>query len=455
MTDQLADRSEASSSVHEGDEATVVDALEEPREEVAAIEPDALQSPHRRKIVVVPLVVGLLFFFGPVVAVIAGNRAEPIDNRPLATMPSGSEGWDFIPLFTTWANDHLGLRSEAVRAGTNLSETMFNEPPQYGLAGGGTGAAGVGANRGSASTGATQYPEVIQGSDGWLYFGGEVTAPCTPQLTVPTIVSTLQRLDTAVTASGRRLVLVVVPDKSTMVPEHLPDRYAGKQCATERKAQFWDRITAAGLPLVDIRDPLRDAQDQEGDPLYRSTDTHWGMQGASVFVKQVISTLDPTLLDRSATRFVEGPEIEMPGDLGPMLGKQTTDPMTEVMVERPGVSLAVGQDAIDADSMPQLGPVPAVIDGSSTRAPLFPGRTAILGDSFYGAASPMFAPFFDQLTMLHNQSDAGALAQVMVDSDTIVVELVERSTVGGYVQLATPEVVDIIERELAKYPLAP
>jgi hypothetical protein len=300
-----------------------------------------------------------------------------------------------------------------------------------------------------------QYPEVIQGQDGWLYFGADVGAPCAPQLSVPTIVSTLQRLNTAVTSSGRKLVMVVVPDKSTMVPQHLPDRYAGEQCATERKQQFWDQVDAAGLPLIDMRGPLHDAQARAGETLYRPTDTHWDGEGASVFVKQVISQLDPALLDGAATQFVQGPEVDAPGDLGAMLGQQTTDPIRQITVERPGVRLEVDDQPISADDMPELGAAPVEIDGSSTEAPLYPGRTAILGDSFYGAASPLFAPFFKQLTMLHNQSDAEPLAQVIVDSDTIVIELVERSTAGGYVQLVTPGVVDVIERELANSPRVP
>src|SRR5215510_9812971 len=102
MTDQLDRSEDAPGPVHEGDEATVVDALEEPEEDVEAIEPDTLQSPHRRRIMVVPLVVGLVFLFGPLIAKLAGDRSEPIDNRPLAEMPSASDGWDFIPNFTTW-----------------------------------------------------------------------------------------------------------------------------------------------------------------------------------------------------------------------------------------------------------------------------------------------------------------------------------------------------------------
>jgi hypothetical protein len=40
-------------------------------------------------------------------------------------------------------------------------------------------------------------------------------------------------------------------------------------------------------------------------------------------------------------------------------------------------------------------------------------------------------------------------AHVIANSDTIVVELVERSIAGGHVHMARPAVVDVIERELA------
>ena len=47
-----------------------------------------------------------------------------------------------------------------------------------------------------------------------------------------------------ITRSGRRFVLVIAPDKSSIVPEHLPETYTGAACATERKRGFWARFRA-------------------------------------------------------------------------------------------------------------------------------------------------------------------------------------------------------------------
>ena len=77
---------------------------------------------------------------------------------------------------------------------------------------------------------------------------------------------------------------------------------------------------------------------------------------------------------------------------------------------------------------------------------------AVLGDSFYASARPLFTPFFDELTMLHNQSSPSVIAQLIAGSDTIVVRLVERSAAGGRVHMVNPAVVDVIERELADSP---
>lgn len=434
--------SDSTISRPESDEATIADALDEPAEEVADHKPEGIDSPHRSRVAVLPLVVALVFFFGPLVAFLLGDRAEEIDNRPLASAPSPSDGWSFFPDFTTWANDHLPLRSQAVRGGTELSETVFDEPPPYGQSGA-TAADGV------------RYPQVIRGNDGWLYFGGDVSGPCNPELSVDEVVTSLQRLQLAMAASGRTLVIAVGPDKSTMVPEHLPDRYAGERCASDRKDAMWSELTSTGLPLVDLRGPLADAQDRLDSPLYRPTDSHWDKQGASVMVQEVVNRLDPALLAGQPSPFVAGSRIDARGDLGAMLGTPTTDPIVDVSVERPGVTLAVGGRPIEPNDVPVMNQAPVTVDASSTAAPLLPGRTALLGDSFSASVRSLLAPFADELTLQHNQAPASALAETIVNSDTVVIEIVERSLSAGDAQLVTPSVVDVIEQELANSPRRP
>lgn len=455
--------------VHEGDEATVADVVSETEPNPPTTPKAGLPNPQRQKVVVVPLVAAMLFFFGPAAGFVVGDRADQIDNRPLAQLPSWEMGWGVVPAFTQWANDHLPLRSQAVGVGTAISEDVFGEPPQYGTGpGGGVGVGGAGGAQSEAepSTSADpQWPQVIAGTDDWLYFGGDTHAPCEPELSLTDVMTSLERLKAAVEGSGRKLVLAVVPDKSTMVPEHLPSNYAGKKCSIERKAEFWQALNSSGLGAIDLRGPLGIAQDAAGHPLYQASDTHWSPQGAAVFVQQVVNTLDPSLLNGAAipglhqpagegpTQFVDLGSKSFAGDLSVMLGTQRSDTLTDIAVDRTGVAVFENGVEIPVTSIPESTGTPITYTATSTAAPLYPGRTLVLGDSFYQRTRFMFTPFFAQLTMLHNQSDGPTLSAAMVEADTVVVELVERSVSGGFVSLGTPSVVDTIAQALAEHPL--
>src|SRR5215207_11130846 len=136
----------------------------------------------------VTLLLALVFFFGPLAAFALGARPEKIENRPLTELPSASDGWSFFPDFTAWATDHLPLRGDAVRGNAALSEAVFGEPPVYGRPDDGGEPAGIpsGDQTGEQDTGAPEnFPRVIAGKDGWLYFGDDMSNPCQPERTVP------------------------------------------------------------------------------------------------------------------------------------------------------------------------------------------------------------------------------------------------------------------------------
>ncbi|MBB3678707.1 alginate O-acetyltransferase AlgX-related protein [Modestobacter versicolor] len=396
----------------------------------------------------------LLFFFGPALAFVLGVRPEAIENRPLADLPSPTEGWDFFPAFSTWSTDHLPLRAQAVRFNAELSQRVFGEAPSYGTDPGGP-ATGIPSGDSSATQtdgapAAAQYPRVLEGQDGWLYFGPDVAEPCQATRSLDEVFHRVDRLRSAVEASGRTFVVTVAPDKSTMVAGSLPDTYLGQDCATERRTAFWETLRATPpTGYLDLRGPLEAAQEATGDPIYRPTDTHWGPRGAAVYTEQLATRLDSALMD--GTRFVETGPTSQPGDLADMLGLPHDDPVEGVELRRDGVT-PVGRDSLEVS---ELSDRPDRVLNETNGAPLFQPRTVLLGDSFTNASTAMIGQFFADLTLLHNEVAADSpqtVADALAESDVVVYEIVERVFIADGGPLLDDASLSAIESTLAANP---
>jgi hypothetical protein len=395
------------------------------------------------------LLAALLFFFGPLGAFLLGARAESFENRALAELPSPSDGWSFFPDFTTWAVDHLPLRQQAVEAYAAGSEGVFGEPPSYGS----TDQGPLGGVEDGESTDAevTDYPQVIQGEDGWLYLGADVSNMCDPTRSIDETLDRLDRLAEAVEASGRRFVLTIAPDKSTIYPDNLPDTFLGENCAAERRDAFWEALRAERPDwYVDLRGPLEDEQEHSGEPIYRPTDTHWAPRGTVVYAYELARALDPRLL--AGFDVVENGEARRVGDLGTLLGTPTEDEYPDVAVRRDGV-VPVGRESL---RLPELAyDAPLTITNRTTGVPLFAPRTLLLGDSFTNSSRDALGGLFAELALLHNEvaaEDPQIPADAMAGADVIVYEIVERSLGSGRAALLEDDALAAIEAALAAAP---
>jgi hypothetical protein len=392
------------------------------------------------------MLLAFLFFFGPAMAFLVGVRPQAIENRALTALPSPSDGWKFFPSFTSWAVDHLPLRAQAVSANAKISEKVFGEAPAFN---GDTGGPIGGAPGGGAATKASQYPRVIQGKNGWLYFGADVANLCQPAASVADTLAKLNRLAHAVQASGRRFVLAIPPDKSTVYPDALPGTYAGKSCAEARRSAFWAAV-AKNPPTgyVDLKTPLLAEQKQSGVPVYRQTDTHWGPMGAAIYAEKLAGALDPALL--KDTSIVPKGTATRNGDLGNMISAPHLDSFPDFALQRPGVS-PVGRSGLALPAMPYS---PQTFTDRTTGAALFTPKTLLLGDSFSSASGGTLGPLFANVTLLHNEA-AGpypqAVASRMADADVVVVEIVERTIASGRGSLISDASLTAIETTLAAH----
>jgi len=90
-----------------------------------------------------------------------------------------------------------------------------------------------------------------------------VSNKCLPTENLDQVIAGLNQLRRAVESSGRRFVLVVAPDKSTMEPAYLPADFVGRSCWTAASNAFWPRVDAQAGGL-DVRPALRDATSGSG-----------------------------------------------------------------------------------------------------------------------------------------------------------------------------------------------
>lgn len=401
-----------------------------------------------------PLVAGLVLFFGPGVAFVLGARPEAFENRALAPRPSLDAGWNFPGQFNSWATDHLPLRAEAVQVNDRLFRTLTGSAPSY---------------VSSDPSVATAYRNnVVEGKNGWLYYGDDFALQCRPEMDLRSIIDALQRIHTAIVESGRRAVISVVPDKSTIYPEHLPENLAYLDCAQSRKAQFWRELANSGIPVLDFREPLRQAREKSSVDIYSALNSHWTDPGAALWSREILRQLDPALVANQpvpwidppdpASSFMEKGKTTAPGDLTTLLGEVRSEEVPSVTVNRPGVTVSVdGVPLATPDDIPMRYGLTGVVTtetATATGAGVHPGNTLIIADSFYHAfARKYLPPFLSRASAVALGLEPELLRATLSDADTVIVQIVERNAASGAAQILHPEQLRTLETALASNPL--
>ena len=388
------------------------------------------------------LLIGLVFLFAPAVAYVSGVRATEIENRRLTEFPSVSAGWDFFPQLSAWATDHLPLRDRAVAANTRLSESVFGEPPQYGGPAEGGGAGPVAPAPGETGVEERVFPRVLQGKDGWLFLGADVSGACEPLLPLDETIAGLDRFGEMVRAAGKTYVFTVAPDKSTMNPDKMPDTYVGDDCAPEAKEAFWERMEDdPPVGYVDLKQELARVQEEDGENLWRPSDTHWAQRGGLVYAQELAEALDPALWRTS--ELVPTGTVELQADLAAQLGTPRKDEVPGWRLQREGVTVTDERAT--------------TLAATTTGAPLYTPETLVLGDSFTQSSLSLLSPLFASARIVQPATatdDPPALVQAVVSSDTIVLEIVERSVVAGDVPIIDEDFLAVLEQALAPAPAA-
>lgn len=159
----------------------------------------------------------------------------------------------------TWLSEHFPFRSQIISANNYLKAAVFSTSDEE---------------------------QVIVGKDGWLYF-----ADTLPDFFGENLLSdkSLRQMETVlslmeehVRESGAGFVFTVAPNKNTVYPEYMPDRYVKTNARTNL-----DRVTALlkdKTYFADLTDVLSDKSVQ----LYHATDSHWNTYGALCGYREIM-----------------------------------------------------------------------------------------------------------------------------------------------------------------------
>lgn len=342
---------------------------------------------------------GLLF--APSMAFVLGHRGAPIENRARVAFSGLDRGWSSLTDLGRYLADRLPLRARAVRDDGWIDQHVFHEDPAFG---------------------GTATPRVISGKDGFLFLADAIDNACQPNDSAPNTVQHLQRLAQLISGSGRVVLTMVAPDKSTVHPELLPTSMPKRECFDKYVNELWPGLDAAGIPgFVNLRNLLLAASSKTREALYLRKDSHWDPAGSIVAVRAAIEALAPGMWRESEVHY-EG-LAEYTGDLTSLQGNPRPDQEPVYSILRPDVT-AVSVETIDETS----GGLNRHFVNTAPAGRLIPGKTVMFLDSYGLVALPQIVPFFADLTVIRLVDfNADRFTKLITDSDRVWIMSVERS----------------------------
>jgi hypothetical protein len=395
----------------------------------------------------------VIFFLIPAAAYAVGVRPAAFENHRLAAFPGITKGWGFFTALPNWATDNLPGRQAGVHAEAGISQNVFGEPPAFS----GTDRQPTGGQIGPIAPvqtppqppdplngGQADYSQVIEGKNGWLYYAQDMTSKCDPDQPISATIHDLTTLRQAIEASGRQLILVVAPDKSTAEPANLPATYPDKDCAAQASGPFWQGVVGTDKAL-DLRPGLAEAAVESGRPVYYKQDTHWNDLGSLVMLGAVANQIRPGIT--STWQSVPDGVVKPGADLPPMIASTGLD--TEI-------HYSLGPDGGADRTGPTLADMPkATKFGGPPTTGMVTEPTALLGDSFLAHATRYLPAVFSDATAIDYatiDTDQAAVESVLAGGKIIVIELVERVLAAGDAPFLRPEVISGIRSYLAAHP---
>lgn len=325
-------------------------------------------------------IVGLLIW-GPSGA--AAN--ETLSAAPSLTGSDGSFNTEVLDEVTDYVGDHFALRQEMITAWRTVVAGVFHESDEE---------------------------DVILGKDGWLFYAETLDdyegVDLMTDRQVYAAARSLALLQEACEAEGAQFLFTIAPNKNSLYPEYMPDRYPAATSESDRE-RLAAALAAEGVAYLDLYSLL----DAEDAILYRQLDSHWTNAGAALAADALLAALGVEAENWYGTGSTEV-EAEV-GDLYEMLYPTGTARDTDVAYAREFTFTYASAIRSAEDNR-----ISTVCDGADG------GSLLMFRDSFGNALYPFVAEGFESaLFSRANPYDLTLLEST--GADTVVVELVERN----------------------------
>jgi hypothetical protein len=236
----------------------------------------------------------------------------------------------------------------------------------------------------------------VAGRHGWLFLEGELDRACTLFAPRATAIARWERAASIIRRSGRRVVVLLPPDKSTIYPEYLPGEFAQRACVGPGHRATWRTIEGATDPaILGLRRAMLAAKRPgRAGPYYRQ-DSHWNKQGGTIAVRELLARIGGGVRMRPSE--IRRSQEVYQGDLTVLNG-------------------APGHDR-----------APVWTIHRAAGAPRVAGRTLFVHDSYGTAMLDALTPYLRTPVALEwfGTSDT-ALIGAIAAADTVVLETVER-----------------------------
>ena len=366
------------------------------------------------------LFAGLLL--APALAWLSGMRASEFENRTLAELPAFAPASlassSYYSELSSWMEDHLSLRHQAVHLNARIALEILDDSPD---------------------------PQVWLGRGQWLFLDDGLRMACSGDAPADALLSAVARVGQMLHESGRELRWMIVPNKIALYPEYATGRVLrAATCGEARRADLFatmQRRTPAGF--INLHAAFGAAKQRYDHPLYFADDSHITEFGSGLLLQQLVVSLQPGIWDSRSMR--QGRNTQRSGDLARMLVARGSIEVETWAVIRPGVGpgptttreLATG---VNRREFTTTGP-----DSMLITQPAF-----ILHDSQFNTAMAMTRTCFARSTFIPWKGfEAQRIAREMAAAQIVVIEVIERDfywRIAG--QLGSGEFIAALEREL-------